>query len=292
MTEVLVTQFTDAACPWAYSAEPFRQRMRWLYGERLQWRTCMVVLSESAAEYERRGYTPERQSEGYARMAREHGMPIDTRQRPRIAATAPACRAVVAARLHAPECEWPLLRALYLGNFAGGLLDDPTTIATAAREAGLDADRLASWMGDPAVEAAMRDDMRRAREARPAARVLDERLAGPPTQRRYTCPSFEFERTADGAVMAVPGFNLMGSYEVVLANLLPHVAHRPRPASVVEVLRWAGAQLATREVAVLCGIPQELAREELGRVAIERHVGADGFWTLAGVSEREALRAA
>ena len=30
----------------------------------------------------------------------------------------------------------------------------------------------------------------------------------------------------------------------------------------------------------MCGIDVPHAREALGRVATERHVGADGFWTL------------
>jgi len=45
------------------------------------------------------------------------------------------------------------------------------------------------------------------------------------------------------------------------------------------VLHWAGEPLATREVAVVCDIPHEEAREELGRVASERHLGFDGLWS-------------
>ncbi len=52
------------------------------------------------------------------------------------------------------------------------------------------------------------------------------------------------------------------------------------PGSVEEVLRWAGTPLASKEVAVLCGLEVWEAREALGRVATERHVGADGFWSL------------
>jgi hypothetical protein len=49
---------------------------------------------------------------------------------------------------------------------------------------------------------------------------------------------------------------------------------------VEEVLRWAGTPLATKEVAVVCDIEQFEAREQLARVAHERQVGFDGFWTL------------
>jgi hypothetical protein len=48
------------------------------------------------------------------------------------------------------------------------------------------------------------------------------------------------------------------------------------------VLVWAGEPLATREVAVLCDIDDARARQELGRVADEQHIGFDGFWSPAG----------
>src|SRR3954453_14906535 len=102
MADVCITEYTDPGCPWAYSAEPFRRRLSWLYGDRLEWRGCMGGLAQSPHEYLDRRVTPERQSRAFATIAREPGMPIDTSVRPRMAATVPACRAVVAARLHAP----------------------------------------------------------------------------------------------------------------------------------------------------------------------------------------------
>src|SRR3982750_2315322 len=44
--DVCITEYTDPGCPWAYSAEPFRRRLSWLYGERLEWRVRMVGLRE------------------------------------------------------------------------------------------------------------------------------------------------------------------------------------------------------------------------------------------------------
>jgi hypothetical protein len=85
---------------------------------------------------------------------------------------------------------------------------------------------------------------------------------------------------ADGVTISVPGFQPFAVYDVVLANLVPGSDRRPAPADVAEILRAAGAPLATREVAVLADIGQAEARERLGRVATERHVGSDGFWTL------------
>jgi predicted DsbA family dithiol-disulfide isomerase len=286
MADVCITEYTDPGCPWAYSAEPFRRRLSWLYGDRLEWRVCLVGLADSPDEYVDRGFTPERQSHAFATIAREHGMPIDTSVRPRMAATVPACRAVVAARIHAPDKMRRLLRRLRVRHFSGELLDEPQTIAGAARDAGLDPAQLEVWMREEEVEAALREDMAAAREPIPAARVLDHKLANWSGGRRYTCPSYEIVRVSDGVRIAVPGFQPWPVYDVVTANLVPGVDRRDPPDSVEEVLEWTGTPLATQEVAVVCDVGFEEARERLGRVAEERHVGADGFWTLDGAAAR------
>jgi predicted DsbA family dithiol-disulfide isomerase len=282
MADVCITEYTDPGCPWAYSAEPFRRRLSWLYGERLEWRVRMVGLAESSDEYVERGFTPERQSQAFATIAREHGMPIDTSLRPRMAATVPACRAVVAARLHAPDKMRRLLRRLRVRHFSGQLLDDAETIAGAARDAGIDPGELERWTAGEDVETALREDMSAARHPIEAARVLDSKLANWSGGRRYTCPSYEIVRVEDGVRIAVPGFQPFAVYDVVTANLVPGVDRREPPESVEEVLEWTGTPLATKEVAVVSDISFADARERLGRVADEHHVGADGFWSLNG----------
>lgn len=281
MADVCITEFTDPACPWAYSAEPFRLRLTWLYGDHIEWRARMVVLAERREDYEERGFTPERQALALARIARDHRMPIDTSVRAHVAATLPACLAVVAARIHAPERMVPLLRRLRVRHFAGEALDDPGMVARAARDVGIDPAELSAWERDPAVGTALAEDKAAAREPLPAARVLDHKLANWSGGRRYTCPSYEVVRVADGVRIAIPGFQPFPVYDVVTANLVPGLDRRDPPGSVEEVLRWAATPLATQEVAVVCDIPFEEAREELGRVAGEEHVGADGFWSLA-----------
>jgi predicted DsbA family dithiol-disulfide isomerase len=282
MADVCITEYTDPGCPWAYSAEPFRRRLSWLYGDRLEWRISMVGLAESPDEYVERGFTPERQSQAFAMIAGEHGMPIDTSVRPRMAATVPACRAVVAARLNAPDKMRRLLRRLRVRHFSGELLDAPETIAGAAADAGIDAADLEAWTGSDEVEAALREDMVAARHPIEAARVLDARLANWSGGRRYTCPSYEIVRVSDGVKIAVPGFQPFAVYDVVTANLVPGVDRRGPASSVEEVLAWTGTPLATKEVAVVCDLEFAQARERLGRVADEQHVGADGFWSLNG----------
>jgi len=278
--DVCITEYTDPGCPWAFSAEPFRRRLSWLYGDRLEWKLRLVGLSESPADYVEKGFTPEKQSRSFAAIARDHGMPIDTSVRPRMAATVPACRAVVAARLHAPQAERPLLRRLRIRHFSGQLLDEPETLHAAARDAGIDPADLDAWTGEPEVEAALREDMAASRHPSSAARVLDAKLANWSGGRRYTCPSYEIARTSDGVRIAVPGFQPFAVYDVVTANLVPGVDRRDPPGSVEEVLRWTGTPLASKEVAVVCDISVQDAREALGHVADEEHVGFDGFWSL------------
>ena len=163
-------------------------------------------------------------------------MPIDTRIRPRVPATLPACRAVVAARVHAPEHAQRLFRALQIRNFAGELLDEQETIDSAARAAGIEPEELFEWERDPAVLEELEEDMRLARQPLAAARVLDHKLANWSGGRRYTCPSYELCRRSDEVKIAVPGFQPFAAYDVVTANLVPGENRRPAPSSVEEVL--------------------------------------------------------
>ena len=281
MAEVRITEFTDPGCPWAYSAEPARRRLDWLYGEGLEWRTRMVVLAESREDQREKGFTPEKMSGAFKDISSDHGMPIDTRVRDDVSATAPACRAVIAARLNAPGRERQLLRCLRVDYFAGGMLDDHELIRSAAETAGLDPDELEEWSAQDETERCMREDMAAAREPMPAARALDHKLANWSGGQRYTCPSYEIERLADGVKISVPGFQPFAAYDVVLANLLPDLERRDPPGDAAHVLEWTGTPLASQEVATVMDISRAEAREALGRVAEERHVGADGFWTLS-----------
>src|SRR3954454_2097246 len=175
---LIINHFTDPACPFAFSAEPARFKLRWLYGDEVEWRPRMVVLSESPSDYEAKGFTPERQQQALTEIQRKYGMPIDTRIRPRMMATVHACRAVVAARLRAPEREEALLRRLRIHAMAGDLIDEPGVIARAAREAGIEPMTLfRAEVDDPAVEVALREDMAAARAPSAAAQALPHKLA-------------------------------------------------------------------------------------------------------------------
>jgi predicted DsbA family dithiol-disulfide isomerase len=271
---VEVTLFTDPACPFAFSAEPARMRLAWHYGEQLRWRRRMIVLTREPGE-------AEKLAAGAPTLQRLHGMPIVPAPYPRPASSEPACRAVVAARLHAPHAEAALLRRLRVRTMAGGLLDDPALIAAAARDAGLDPVELERWCGEPEVGRALEEDAAAARAPAPAARALDHKLGGPPGQRRYTAPSVELRRDGHGEPFVLPGFHPVEAYEAAIANLAPELLRRPVPASVAEVLTWAGEPLATAEVAAIARLDAQQARAQLARVARPQAAGADFWWTAA-----------
>jgi hypothetical protein len=108
---------------------------------------------------------------------------------------------------------------------------------------------------------------------------LDHKLGGPPDERRYTAPSYEF--SVDGRTAAVPGFNPVEAYEAAIASLAPHLPRRPKPASVEELLAWAEEPLATAEVIAVTQLDPAVARAALARVARFTPAGADGYWSLA-----------
>jgi predicted DsbA family dithiol-disulfide isomerase len=256
-----ITLFTDPACPFAFSAEPTRQRLRWLYGDQLRWRLNMIVLTLEPGE-------DAKLAEGAPGLQRKYGMPIDPAPYSRTFSSQPACRAVVAAREHAPGTEERLLRGLRVRAMLGGLLDDPALIAAAASDAGLDPDALAGWDADAALAA----DVAAARDPTPAARALDHKLGGPRSQRRYTAPSYEI-----GAI-SVPGFNPVEAYDIAIAAQLPDVVRRPPPASVEELLAWAGEPLATAEIVAVMERGEQSVRAALAKVARSIPAGADCYW--------------
>jgi len=281
MPTIQITEFTDPACPFAWSAEPSRRRIEWLYGDQVEIRPRMVGLSDDIEEMARKGLTPAMLARGAAHLAAAHHMPIDTSERPRLAASVPACRAVVAVRLHAPERERAMLRALRVVGFSGELLDEDSTLRHAAERASVDPGELERRLVEPETEVVLRQDMAAARAPSPEAVALPGKLAAEAssdTGYRYTCPSWELVH--DGRTASVPGFQPTAAYEVAIANLAPELTRREDPGDVAEVLRWADEPLATAEVAEVCGLGLADAREQLGRVAVEEHIGADGLWSL------------
>ncbi len=274
-----ITHFTDPACPFAFSAEPVRLRLRWHYGDQLIWVDRMIVLTHEPGEAEKLAH-------GAPNLQRAYRMPIDPSPYPRPSSSEPACRAVVAARLNAPQAAPTLLRRLRMRRMAGGLLDDPELIAAAALDAGLDPAAIESWSRTPEVEAALRADIDAARSPSAAARALDHKLGGPQSQRRYTAPSYEISDAQQDRTVSIPGFNPIEAYEVAIANLAPNLVRRPPPTEILELLKWADEPLATAEVAAVARLDHESARAALAKVARPLAAGADCYWEAIDAGDR------
>jgi protein-disulfide isomerase-like protein with CxxC motif len=284
-----VTHFTDPGCPWAYSASPALATLRWRYGDALRWTLVTIGLAEDPALYAERGYTPLRSAIGYMTF-RRFGMPLLVAPKAGLSATSPACRAVVATRLAAPELEVAAFRALQFAQFTtGGLFDEPLTLRAALRGVpGLDAEAIVDAIDTPVVWAAYEADRARARAAAGSPTEFQGRAFDSDGAVRYTAPSLIFE-TDDGRRLEAGGFQPVEAYDVVVANLDTGLERRPPAEDPVDVLDAFAYPLATAEVAAVMAAhltePDLEATERAlvtaaaeGR-ALHRAAGDGGLWS-------------
>jgi 2-hydroxychromene-2-carboxylate isomerase len=286
-----VVHHTDPGCPWAWSASPAHAVLRWRYGDQLRWRLVMIGLTERADQYLARGYTPERQARGYQGF-RRFGMPFSTQPRRRIAATARACRAVVATRMVDPAREHDAFRALQLGMFTGALvLDEESDIALALeRVPGLDVRAVLDALDDPEVDRLYEADRAEARTAAGSPTEFQGKAARTDGPVRYTAPSLLFEGE-DGRRLEAGGFQPVEAYDVLIANLDPTLERTPPPDGALAVLRALPHPLVTQEVAAVlthgnAAVDRDAAEAELIELvaagdAVREGVGDDALWSAA-----------
>lgn len=305
MERIVAWHFTDPGCPWAYSSRPAIARLRWRFGDQIDWRLVLIGLSESAARYEERGYTPARMASGWRKFEDRFGMPFGRGLKPRMGATARACRAIIAAREESPELGYAALRALQLMQFTTTeVLDDDAALRRALEDVdGLDAAAIVARIDDPAIIAIYEQDKARARsaEGRPIHVQNRHSEAGGPV--RYTAPSVVFED--DGRWLEVGGFQPFESYDTALANLDPSLERRPAPERAADAVLAYPIGLTTAEVASIMrdsdlqDADLHAAEKELiGAVAdgelVVTPAGSDGLWRPASAvasAEPDALGA-
>lgn len=276
--QLRVEHFTDPACPFAFSHEPVRWRLRWLYGDALAWRPRMIGIADSVAEMAARGLTPALLANVRTTLAACYGMPIVVDESERLRATRLAALAVVGARLAAPSDAERLLRALRVLAMAGAPIDQPDTLTAAALATGLRPADVHEWRRAVSTTETLADDMAAARQPTPAAQVLGNRLSRHNGVVRYAAPTYVIHGSR-GSTFTVPGFNPAEVYETVFANLLPEARRRPAPETPSEVLDWADQPLATVEVAAVLGVDADEARRRLRDTASFHPIANDGYWT-------------
>ena len=263
-----VTHFSDPGCPFAYSALPFLTALQWRYGDQLAWRHVVIGLTESASQYEARGYTPLRSARGHRRF-RRHGMPFGAAPKTRLSATAPACRLVVATRLTAPGLEWPMFRALQFTQFTTPLtFEREEALRDAiARVPGIYAGPLLDLLDSPEVTAAYEADRAEARTAAGSPTEFQGKAADTDGAVRYTAPSLRFT-TEDGRTLEAGGFQPLEAYDVLIANLDPTLTRRPAPADPRELLAAFPHGLTTREVSTVLAEPNSAPDDDAAEDAL------------------------
>ena len=298
---ISVTLYNDPACPWAYSERPALRVLEWRYGTQLDWRLVLIGLTESASQYEARGYTPLRGALSQVNF-RRYGMPFAPAPKSRVAATARACRAVVAARLLDPGSEFVVFRAIQLANFTTPLvLDDDAGLGDVLeRVPGIDASRIIGMLDAPDVTEAYERDRAEARTAGGSPAELQGKTANTDGNVRFTAPSVVFE--AGGQRLVAGGFQPVEAYDVLVANLDPAIERRPAPDAPAALLEHFGEGLTTQEVAALMArgndrpdkVTAEIALLELAAEggAVRRALGDDALWLTpeAAASADEAQR--
>jgi 2-hydroxychromene-2-carboxylate isomerase len=283
---ITATLYSDPACPWGYSASPALRVLEWRYREQLRWRLVLIGLTEDASQYEKRGYTPLRGALSQVYF-RRFGMPFSPAPKPRVSATARACRAIVAARLQEPGSEFAVYRALHFANFTDGLvLDDDAQLERALSAAGFDGARLVAALDSPEVTEAYARDRQEARSAAGSPAELQGKTASTDGPVRFTAPSVIFER--DGRRLVAGGWQPIEAYDVLVANLDPSLSRQPPPETPEPLLEHFPGGLTTQEVALLMtrsnDAPDRIAAERAllelvaaGR-AVRTPLGDDALW--------------
>ncbi len=290
MNEIIAWHFSDPACPWAYSSRPAIARVRWRFGDQLDWRLVMIGLSESAERYEQIGYTPGRAAAGHRSFEERFGMPFGSGVKSRMAPSTRACRAVIAAREESPELGYAALRAIQLMQFTTlGLLDEDADLREALEVVdGLDAAAVVGRIDDPAIIAIYEEDKARTRSAEGRPTHVQNRHSSSDGPVRYTAPSVIFE-LPDGKWLEVGGFQPFESYDNALANIAPELERRPAPERAADAVLAYPVGLTTAEVAsIMRGSDLEdadpatahrelIAAVDEGELAVEPR-GTDAVW--------------
>ena len=245
------TLYTDAACPWAYSANPALRVLEWRYREQLSWRLVMIGLREDASALIARGYDPARSVLGHHTFRERYGMPFGLVPKERPAGTGRGCRAVVAARLLEPGSEWTVLRALQLANFTTSLLLDDAERIREALDAvpRIDADAIVARLDDLEVVEAYERDKAEARTAVGTAAEAQGKTSTSDGPVRFTAPSVVFE--LDGRRLVAGGWQPLPAYDVLITNLDPTLERTPTPGTPEPLLEYFHDGLTTAEVAAL-----------------------------------------
>ena len=264
MSQVEVTEYTDAVCSTAWGAEPLLRRLDWRYGPHLKWRKVMGGLvgdaakSSGRADWDRVGAAVPMQAY-WKRVWALTGMPYPHPMRLMLQSTDPLGAAVKAAELQGQDVADRVLRRFREQIFVFGLgpqTPDEFAAATVG-VAGLDQARWRADQQRPEVAAAYKADWSETREPNDYVRHLKHdgpmngELKHSEGHDRYALPTVIFK--GPGGEHTVAGWVPYEDYVAGLEAALPGATADPRPDPTPDqaFARWG--MLTARELAFLCG---------------------------------------
>lgn len=264
MSQVEVTEYTDAVCSTAWGAEPLLRRLDWRYGQHLKWRKVMGGLvgdaakSSGRADWDRVGAAIPMQAY-WKRVWALTGMPYPHPMRLMLQSTDPLGAAVKAAELQGQDVADRVLRRFREQIFVFGLgpqTPDEFAAATVG-VAGLDQARWRADQQRPEVAAAYKADWSDTREPNDYVRHLKHdgpmngELKHSEGHDRYALPTVIFK--GPGGEHTVAGWVPYEDYVAGLEAALPGATADPRPDPTPDqaFARWG--MLTARELAFLCG---------------------------------------
>ncbi|MEU6764064.1 DsbA family protein [Streptomyces sp. NPDC046853] len=278
-----VTEFTDAACPWAWGSDPVFRLLRHRLRPQLRWRRVFGILFDEDDDPAPDPDAEARWYEGFIKDVSAHTRaPYAARLHWLTRTSWPASLAAKAAEAQGGQVAERVLRRLRETTF---VLGEPADTPEAAADAvdgvpGLDRDRLLADLTHPDTLAAVRADWAATR--RPLPEVRDLQGPGPHPGRakevgeeryRFALPTLLFD--GPGGRVCVPGWRPPETYlaAATAASGQPAPFAVPEPLSADAALaQWRS--LTRRELELLAGtsvVPRDAVRVETGNGPLWLH---------------------
>jgi len=262
VTKIEVVEYTDPWCSWAWGTEPKLRRLRWRYGDRLDWRTVVgdLVADRALARPDFDATLAAPKTASYWQKVHEHtGMPWPEHLERAPQLSAIADRAVKAAERQGIPAAATLLRAIRESCFVHCAPADslPRVVALAATLDGVDERQLAADFDRDDVIAAFNADREETRRPNDYALHLQETHEGKGNAKpdgdgwRYAFPTILFRGT--GGDRTVPGWQPWDAYVDAMEAAEPGSAADPRPDPTLEEALATWPTLTEFELEFLSG---------------------------------------
>lgn len=263
VANVEVVEYTDPWCSWAWGTEPKLRRLRWRYGDRLDWRTVVgdLVADRAIARPDFDAAKAAPKTASYWQKVHEHtGMPwpVDLRRAPQLSAIAD--RAVKAAERQSTQAAAALLRALRESCFVHCEPADtlPRVVALAETIDVVDANRLRADFDSDEVVAAFIADRDETRRPNDYVLHLQETHDGKGNAKpdgdgwRYAFPTILFR--GSGGEHTVPGWQPWDAYVDAMEAAEPGSSADPRPDPTLDEALATWPTLTEFELGYLTGV--------------------------------------